>query len=127
MIVSGRQQRDSTTHICESILPQMGASQVVLVVKNLPASAGDMRDAGPIPGLGRSHGGEHGNPLHYSCLENPLDRGAWWAIAYRAAKSWTRLKRLSMHEYPINMSEQMYTMKLKNPYEKLVTFFCLNK
>ena len=48
--------------------------QVTLVVKNLPANAGDKRDTGPIPGLGRSSGGEHGNPLWYSCLENPMDR-----------------------------------------------------
>ena len=48
------------------------ASQVALVIKNLPANAGD-------PGLGRSPGGGHGNPLQYSCLENPMDRGAWWA------------------------------------------------
>jgi len=54
-----------------------GASQVVPVVKNQPANAGDIRDVGLIPGLGRSSGGEHGNPLQYSCLENPTDRGAW--------------------------------------------------
>ena len=52
------------------------ASQVALVVKNPPANAGDLKDAGSIPGLGRSPGGGHGNPLQYSCLENPLDRGA---------------------------------------------------
>ena len=52
-------------------------SQVVLVVKNLPASVGDIRDIGSISGLGRSPGGGHGNPLQYSCLENPMDRGAW--------------------------------------------------
>ena len=50
------------------------ASHVALVVKNPPANAGDIRDAGLIPGLGRSPGGEHGNPLQYSCLENPMDR-----------------------------------------------------
>ena len=55
------------------------ASQVVLVVKNLPAKAGDIRDMGSIPGSGRSPGGGHGNPLQYSCLENSMDRGAWWA------------------------------------------------
>ena len=49
------------------------------MVKNLPANAGDIRDAGSIPGLGRSPGQGHGNPLQYSCLENPMDRGAWWA------------------------------------------------
>ena len=62
------------------------------MVKKLPASAGDMKDAGSIPGFRRSHGGEHSNPLHYSCLENALDRGAWWAIVHKVAKSWTRLK-----------------------------------
>ena len=53
-----------------------GASQVALVVKNMPANAGDLRDPVLIPGLGRSPRGEHGNPLQYSCLENPMDRGA---------------------------------------------------
>ena len=54
------------------------AFQVALVVKNLPANAGDLRDEGSIPGLGRSPGEGHGNPIQYSCLENPMDRGAWW-------------------------------------------------
>ena len=53
------------------------ASQVVLVVKNLSADAGDVRDMGSIPGLGRSPGGGHGNSLQYSYPENPMDRGAW--------------------------------------------------
>ena len=60
-----------------------------LVVKNPPANAGDMRDMGLIPGLGRSPGGEHGNPLQYSCLENPMDRGAWLATVHWVAKSQT--------------------------------------
>ena len=64
-----------------------GASQVVLVVKDLPARAGDERDAGSIPGLGRSPGGGHGNPLQYSCLENPMDRGAQWAAVHGVAKN----------------------------------------
>ena len=51
--------------------------RVVLVVKNLPAKAGGIRDAGLIPGLGRSPGGTNGKPLQFSCLENPMDRGAW--------------------------------------------------
>ena len=51
-------------------------------VKNLPASAGDTRDTGSISGLGRSPGGGNGNPLQYSCLENTMDRGAWWATVY---------------------------------------------
>ena len=55
------------------------ASQVALVVKNLPANAGDIRDSGWIPGLGRSPGEGNGNPLEYSCLENPMDRKAWQA------------------------------------------------
>ena len=58
----------------------LGASQVVLVVKNPPANAGDARDVGSIPGSGRSLGGEHGNPLQYSCLENPTERGPKWKI-----------------------------------------------
>ena len=58
----------------------IGVSQVVLVVKNLSASAGDLRDVGSIPGLERSPGEGHDNQLQYFCLENPLDRGAWWAL-----------------------------------------------
>jgi len=69
----------------------------VLVVKNLPTNAGDIRDAGSIPGSGRCPGEGNGNPLWYSCLENPMDRGAWWAAVHRVAKSWTRLKQLSPH------------------------------
>ena len=65
------------------------ASQVALVVKNLPANAGDIRDMGSIPGLGRSARGGHGNPLQYSCLENPMDRGVWRAIVHRVTKSQT--------------------------------------
>ena len=65
------------------------ASQVALVVKNLPAKAGDMRDVSLIPGSGRSPGGGHGNPLQYSCLENPMDRGVWKAIVHRVPKSQT--------------------------------------
>ena len=64
-----------------------GASQVALVVKNLPANAGDGRDMGSIPGSGRSSGGGHGNPLQYSYLENSMDRGAWKAVVPRVAKS----------------------------------------
>ena len=63
------------------------ASQVVLVVKNPPANAGDVRDVGSIPGSGRSPGKGHGNLLQYSCLESPMDRGAWQATVYRVAKS----------------------------------------
>ena len=73
------------------------ASQVALVVKNPPANAGDIRDAGLIPGSGRSPGGGHGSPLQYSCLENPMDRGAWRATVHGVTKSQTRLKRHSRH------------------------------
>ena len=62
------------------------------MVKNLPASAGDSRDAGSIPGSGRSPGGGLGHPLQYSCLENPIDRGAWQAIVHGVAKSQKRLR-----------------------------------
>ena len=59
------------------------------MVKNPPANAGDVRDAGSIPGLGRSPGGGHGNPLQYSCLENPMDSAAWQAMVHRVVKSQT--------------------------------------
>ena len=68
------------------------ASSWVLVVKNPPARAGGVRDSGSIPGLERSPGGGNGNPLQYSCLENPMDRGVWWATIYKVAKSQIQLK-----------------------------------
>ena len=61
----------------------------MLVVKNLPANAGDIRDSGSIPGSGRFPGEGHGNPIQYSCLENPMERGAWWVIVHRVIKSRT--------------------------------------
>ena len=73
------------------------ASLVALVVKNPPANAGDARDMGLIPGSGRPPGGGHGNPFQYSCLENPMHRGAWWATVHGVAKSQTRLKWLCTH------------------------------
>ena len=57
------------------------------MVKNPPTNMGDIRDAGLIPGSGRSSGGGHGNPLQYSCLKNPMGRGAWWAAFHRVAES----------------------------------------
>ena len=59
------------------------------VVKNTPANAGDERDTGSIPVLGRSPRVRNGNPFQYSCLENSMDRGAWWATVHRVAKSHT--------------------------------------
>ena len=69
-----------------------GNSQVVLIVKNLPANAGDTGDTGLIPGLGRSPGEGHGNPLQYSYLENPMDRGAWQATVDGVEKSQIQVK-----------------------------------
>ena len=68
---------------------------MALVVKNPPANAGDLRHLGLIPGLGRPPEGGNGNPLQYSCLENPMDRGAWRATVHRVAKSQAQLRRLS--------------------------------
>ena len=63
-------------------------------------NAGDISDVGSIPGSRRSPGGGHGNPFQYSCLENPMDRGAWWATVHKAAKSWTQLKWLYTFVWP---------------------------
>ena len=70
---------------------------MVLVVKNSPTDAGDARDAGSIPGLGRSPGEGHANSLQYSCLGNSVDRRVWWATVHRVSKSWTQLRRLWTH------------------------------
>ena len=67
------------------------------MLKNLAVNAGNVRDVGSIPGSGRSPGEGHGNPLQSSCLENPIDKGAWQATVHRVAKSRTQLKRLCMH------------------------------
>ena len=74
----------------------VGIPHVVPVVKSLPANAGNVRNVSSVPGLGRSPGGGHGNPLQYSWLENPMDRGAWWATIHGVAKSQTPLIGLSM-------------------------------
>ena len=73
------------------------ASPIALLVKNPLVNSGDEKDTGSIFGSGRSPGEGHCNPLQNSCLEDPMDRGAWWATVHRVAKSWTRLKRL--HTY----------------------------
>ena len=65
----------------------LGTSQVALVVKNPPADAGDIRDVGSIPGPERSPGGGNSNPLQYSYLENPMDRGTWWATVHGVTQS----------------------------------------
>ena len=74
-----------------------GASRMVLVVKNPPANAGDIRDTCSIPGLERSPGGGHGNLLQCSCLEQSIEKGAWQPAVHSMAKSQTRLKSLSAH------------------------------
>ena len=68
------------------------------MVKNLPASAGEIRDIGSIPGLGRSPRGGHGNPHQYSCLENPMDKGTWWATVNRVTQS-DMTEATCMHTY----------------------------
>ena len=69
------------------------------MVKNQTANPGDAGDTGLIPGSGRSPAEGNGNPLQYSCLENPMDREAWQATVHRAPKSWTQLKGLSTHAH----------------------------
>ena len=79
-------------HLCillSEVSRSPGASQVPLVVKNLPANAGDIRDTGSIPGSEKFPGEGNGNPLQYSCLENSTDRGAQRATVHRVTKSWT--------------------------------------
>ena len=88
------------------------ASQVALVVKNLPANAGDIRDADSFPGLGRSPGGGHDNPFQYSCLENHMDKGAWWAAVQWVSKSQTWLKWLSRHTLNVVLDFQLIPVYL---------------
>ena len=71
---------------------------MALVVKNLPANAGDARNTGSIPGSGRSPGLGNGNPLQYSCLENSMDRGAWQATVYGGAESWIHTHTTLKHK-----------------------------
>ena len=79
-------------------------SQLALVVKNPPASAGDVRDLGSVPGSGGSPGGVHGNPLQYSCLENPIDSEAWQATVHGVTKCWTQLY-VSTHTYILTYTD----------------------
>ena len=85
------------------------------MVKNLSANAGDIRDAGSIPRWERSPGGGHGNPLQHSCLENSMDRGAWWATVHGVAQSWTQLKQLSMQE-----THSVIPLKKQKPTHKKI-------
>ena len=81
------------------IVPLVWGSPDGSVVSNLPANAGDAGDAGSIPGSERSLGGRIGNPLQYSCLKNPMDRGVWRATVHGVAKSQTQLSELATHTY----------------------------
>ena len=83
----------------------IGPPLVAQVVKNPPAKAEDIRDAGLILGLGRAPGGGHGNPLRYSCLENPMDRGARQVTVHGVAKSWTQLKWLNTQHMNYRLKE----------------------
>ena len=75
-----------TLYDFQNVVSTIQASQVALVVKNLPANAGDIREASLIPGWERAPGGGHSNPLQHSRLDNPLDRGAWWATVHRVTE-----------------------------------------
>ena len=90
---TGHKVSDTTHFHCHCIW----ASQVALVGKNPPNNAGEVRQEALIPGSGRSPAGTHRNSLQCSCLENPLDRGAWRATVHRVAKSWARLKWFSTY------------------------------
>ena len=81
------------------LLHRCGGLSWWLSNKESACDAGAASDPGLIPGSGRSNGGGHGNPLQYSCLENPTDRGAWRALVHRVTKSWTWLKQLSRHAH----------------------------
>ena len=97
MDFQGRKEREKHRSVYEwaCLCVYSWASHVVLEVKNLSTNIGDARDTGSIPGLGRSPIGGHGNPLQYSCLENPMDRGAWWATVHGVEKNQTQWKQLS--------------------------------
>jgi len=112
------------SHLNHSRCLPLRASQVMLVLKNLPANAGDIRDAGSIPGSERSPGGGHGNPLQYSCLKNPLDRGSWRAIVLGVAKSWTWLKWLSTQActYPWSLSLKLSSLSDSVEFPPLILF-----
>ena len=76
---------------------------MALAIKNPLAKAADVRDMDSVPELTQSPGGGHGNPLMYSCLENSMDRGTWQTTVHRVAKSWTRMKQLSIHVYKYSL------------------------
>ena len=95
------------------------ASCVALVAKNLHTNAGDLRDAGSIPESGRSPGGSPGglgNPLQYSCLENPMDKGAWPATGHGVRESRTALKQLSTHVLDPHLERKLLGLERMHTY-----------
>ena len=94
------------------VLATAPPSQVVLVIKTLPANAGDFRDTGSTPGSGRSPGERNGYPLQYSCLENTMDRGAWWVIVHKVA-----------HSHPMDKTEATQQASLAQSIEAAVQAF----
>ena len=89
-----------------------GTGQAVLVLENLPASAGVVRDVGLTPGSGRSLRGGNGSPFQYSCLENPMDTGAWRATVHRVAESWTWPMRHSTYTHSLLCNYDCQGLKL---------------
>ena len=97
------------------------------MVKNPPTNAGNVRKSGSIPGLEKYPGVGNGNPLHYSCLENPMDRGAWQPTVHRCTKSWTLLKQLSMHacSYPHMTTKKKHSFDYMHLCHKVMSL-CFN-
>ena len=91
-------QHQNSLNMCQDITCRIAFSHMLQNPGFPPTNAGDIRDVGLIPESGRYPVGGHGNPLQYSCLENPMDPAAWWAIVHRITKSRTRLKRLSTEQ-----------------------------
>ena len=98
---------------------------MVLVVKNLPANAGEVRDTSSVPGLGKSPRGGNGNPLQYSCLGNSMDRGAWWATVPEVAKSWTQQTKQATKATRV-YSTTWGTWSIFYNYKWSITFKILN-
>ena len=102
------------------------AFQVVLVVKNTPANAGNIRDVGSIPGSGRSPGGRLVNLLQYSCLENLMHRGAWRATVHRVTNSWTWQKHMHFHYICTDKSKCCITFMCTNATWSLFHILCFS-
>ena len=112
----------STTFICTYLYVNSGTSQVEIVVKNTPVNAGDLRDMSSIPGLGRSPGEGNGNPLHYSCLENAMDRGPWWSTVHTAAKRQAGPRWFSTHRHTYANSAWNTTFKIQSDWKTMFNY-----